>query len=218
MKKNCLYLFFCVILSTHFLSCKQGSSSQSEEDLGDTVIVVYSEPKYDDARQSFYFRVDSVKFTGHADSIVYKLYEGNALIQQNNTGEFTDITPSECYELQVEVQIGQELKTSERLLLKDFVLRVTITEPLSKTTLEKLINEKDASLSLGENPNLGDYEIKLVGSTKTATTLQDVIQKLKGREWESVKVEDLSYDDMNRITSITIRPIGEFQDEDDDDY
>lgn len=91
-----------------------------------------------------------------------------------------------------------------------FIKQQAVTRKMTDGELQNKIDIRDPSLmGVGENDYLNpDYELKFVGLPTDAvnipTTLGEVFDKLENEIWESVKVNSLGYDDMNRISKIVL--------------
>ena len=84
---------------------------------------------------------------------------------------------------------------------------------MTKEELQQLIDKRDPSLNgAGENDYLApDYKLKFSGLPADAVNvpqiLADVTDKLDWEVWQKVTVTALGYDDMNRISSITLQVV-----------
>ena len=91
-----------------------------------------------------------------------------------------------------------------------FIKQQAVAKKMTTAELQSRIDSRDDSLmGVGENDYLNpDYELKLIGLSGDAvnvpSTLGEVFEKLEYGNWESVKVNSLEYDDMNRISKIVL--------------
>lgn len=91
-----------------------------------------------------------------------------------------------------------------------FIKQQAVTQKMTAAELQAKIDSRDQSLmGAGENDYLNpEYKLKLVGLPSDAvnvpSTLGEVFDKLENEIWSSVKVNSLEYDDMNRISVITL--------------
>ena len=91
-----------------------------------------------------------------------------------------------------------------------FIKQQAVAKKMTTAELQSKIDSHDDSLrGVGENDYLNpDYELKIVGLSADAvnipSTLGEVLDKLETETWESVKVNSMEYDDMNRISKIVL--------------
>lgn len=91
-----------------------------------------------------------------------------------------------------------------------FIKQQAVAKKMTIGELQSKIDSRDASLmGVGKNDYLNpDFELKLIGLSGDAvnipSTLGEVFEKLENEIWESVKVNSLEYDDMNRISKIIL--------------
>lgn len=92
-----------------------------------------------------------------------------------------------------------------------FIKQKSVSTKMSVAELQAKIDKRDQSLmGVGENDYLSpDYTLTFVGLPKDAPNkpknLYDVFEKLDMETWVSVTVSSLDYDDMNRISGITLK-------------
>lgn len=91
-----------------------------------------------------------------------------------------------------------------------FIRQKAVSKKMTISELQARINKRDYSLmGVGENDYLNpEYKLKFVGLPNDAvnipSTLGEVFDKLDNEIWSSVKVNSLDYDDMNRISMISL--------------
>ena len=172
------------------------------------------------------FNEESKTFTLtlHADStadakVTFFLLDGDSLLMQNEEGVFTGIAPLEDgYNVQLRVEWNDTTITTPMQHIFGFVIPREPVEKMPAEELQKLILALDKSLSTGKNEHLAQgVVIKVIESKVPASTFQEIMMNLKGHTWTSVKVTDVTYDDNNLITSVTIKPEGEIIIEDEED-
>ena len=176
---------------------------------------------YDEQQDVFNIDVTDVLYTDCSSSIEYSLLDRGDTIQKNDDGHFSSVTPSDYgYDLLVQVHWKKESRFSMPVPVSLVKPIPPLPDPISAKDLQNLINLKDSKLATGQDSVLAqDCTVKLVGSQKQVTTVPEVIQLIKFREWQSVIVKDVKYDDANRIVSVTLSPVGEVQyDDEEEDY
>ena len=91
-----------------------------------------------------------------------------------------------------------------------FIKQKSVAKKMTAVELQSRIDNRDASLmGVGENDYLNpNYKLEIVGLSTDAvnipSALGDVFNKLDNEIWESVQVNSLEYDDMNRILKIVL--------------
>ena len=136
----------------------------------------------------------------------------NKIVAKSVDGTFRDIPFSNADGGVYEVSLFDA--SADTLICKiektGFIKQQAVTRKMTVGELQSKIDIRDSSLmGVGENDYLNpDYELKLVGLPSDAvnipTTLGEVFDKLDNEIWESVKVNSLGYDDMNRISKIVL--------------
>lgn len=190
-----------------FYGCNPTSSPNPHPHPGE-IIATPDEPVYDKVSGSFTLMV-------HADSVddatmTYMLFDGDSLIMQNETGEFTGI-PSleEGYNVQARAEWSDTTMTSPLIHVNGFIYHEPV-EKMNKDELQRRINAKDDSLKLNKDPHIVQgVKIKMTNATLEASTLLEVIQNIENGFWPSVKVKTVTYNDDNRITAIVLQPTQE---------
>ena len=139
-------------------------------------------------------------------------YDKNKIVAKSENGSFKDIPYSTADGGVFEVSLFDS--SSDTLICSiektGFIKQQAVEKKMSVSELQNKINNRDSSLmGVGENDYLNpNYELKLVGLSSDAvnvpTTLGEVFDKLENDIWESVKVNSLEYDEMNRIKKIAL--------------
>lgn len=205
---NNLSLAFMCACSIGFITCKQNPTDVTEKSHPTEISVRWDEPIFDEATQTF-------SLTTYADStedatVTYELLDGDQTIMQNQTGQFTGIAPlDDGYFISVRAEWSDTVITAPVMHVNGFVYKERV-EQMPKSELESLINAKDREIQNNENPHLiQGLKVKVTNATLEASTLHEVIQYINNGFWPSIKVLDVSYNEENRITSVTLQPTSE---------
>lgn len=193
---------------------------------GDSVIVVegltvpptveVSTPVFNEENSTYSVEV-SVKNMPQGYKFYYAMlnhFGEQKVMKKSEDGKFTDIPFNEedgnSYDFAV-----CDAKTDTLLCApvpqSGFLRQVKVKEKMTVAQLQQLIDNADETLmGKGENDYLApDYKLNLKGLSSDAVNvpkvLADVIQKLKNEVWSKATVKSLEYDDMNRISVITIQ-------------
>jgi hypothetical protein len=200
--------------------CKEKTAESEPEKQRGEPVLSHEAPVYDEATQTFSLtvRADS---TGGA-TVSFALLDGDSIIMKSEDGTFRGIAPfEEGYNVSVEVQ-WEDTTIVRTLHVMDFVVPREPVEQIAKEELEKLINSCDKSLRRGQNDHLAQGVKLVVNDSKAAPPqmLPDVITLIENGVWKKVEVVSLEYDDNNLVTTITLKPIGEVVnvDEEDEDF
>lgn len=139
-------------------------------------------------------------------------YNNKKIIAKSDNGKFNDVPCSEAdggmYDISLFDASADTMICS--ILKPGFIKQKAVSKKMTAEELQSKINNRDASLmGLGENDYLSpDYTLKLNGLSSDAvnipSTLGEVFDKLDNEIWESVKVNTLEYDDLNRISKIVL--------------
>lgn len=174
---------------------------------------------YDEQQNVFNIDVTNILYADCSSSTDYYLLDRGDTLQKNDDGHFSGVAPSDYgYDLLVQVHWNKESRFSMPVPVSVERPQPPLPDPISAQDLQDLINQKDPLLATGQDSVLAqNCTVKLVGSQKQVSTVPEVIQLIKFREWQSVKVKDVKYDDANRIVSITLSPVGEVQYEDEEE-
>jgi len=158
----------------------------------------------------------------HADStaeakVTFILLDGDSILMQNEDGQFSGIYPlEEGYNVQLRAEWEDTTIMTPLSHILGFVIPREPIEKISEDTLQKLINAREKSLTLGINPHLAQgLIVKVTDTQMKASSLQEVVTFLKNGVWKSVSVTHVDYDDNNLVTSITLKPVEESIDEED---
>ena len=204
-------------------SCRQTAASSQEDAKRGTPILVKDTVEYDKENGTFRLKV-------HADSIAgakvtFLLIDGDMVLMESNDGRFSGIEPfEEGYNVQARVEWEDTAIVTPMMHLTGFVYREPV-EKMPMEELQKLINQRDKSISVGTNNHfMQGFTLQVSGSQYKVESISDVFMLLKSGIWKSVTVTDVTYDDNNLITAIVLKPIGEQQEpkpkpgEHDDDF
>ena len=145
--------------------------------------------------------------------IILDTYDNNKEIARCNNGKFEKIPPSEADGGTYDIALRDASCDSVicKINKPGFIVQKAVTSKMSLGELQKKIDDKDESLmGVGKNDYLSpECKIEFIGLPKDAlnvpTTMAEVFEKLDFEVWTSVKVTALEYDDMNRISKISMR-------------
>lgn len=139
-------------------------------------------------------------------------YNNKNVIAKSENGTFADVPCSDAdggvYELSLFDAYEDTIICS--IEKTGFIKQQLVAKKMTTAELQYKIDSRDASLmGIGENDYLNpDYELDLIGLSSDAvnipSTLGEVFDKLENEIWESVKVNSLEYDEMNRISKIVL--------------
>ena len=139
-------------------------------------------------------------------------YNNKKIIAKSENGIFKDVPFSNADGGVYEVSLFDA--SSDTIICSiektGFIKQQAVAKKMTVAELQSKIDNRDTSLmGVGENDYLSpDYKLKIVGLPKDAvnvpSTLGEVFDKLDNEIWESVKVNALEYDEMNRIVKITM--------------
>ena len=200
-----------------FSGCREKASRSEQVMQRGEPVLSNDIPVYDKTTQTF-------SLTVHADSIgdatvSYALLDGDSVIMKSEDGQFSGITPfEEGYNVRLSAQ--WEDTTIERTIhVMDFIVPRDPVEKMTEDELELLINACDKSLRRSKNDHLAQGVKLVVKGTKLSPPLilPDVITYIENGVWQKVDVIKVEYDDNNLINSITLKPIGEVVDVDEDE-
>ena len=200
-----------------FSGCREKASRSEQVMQRGEPVLSNDIPVYDKTTQTF-------SLTVHADSIgdatvSYALLDGDSVIMKSEDGQFSGITPfEEGYNVRLSAQ--WEDTTIERTIhVMDFIVPRDPVEKMTEDELELLINACDKSLRRSKNDHLAQGVKLVVEGTKLSPPqiLPDVITYIENGVWQKVDVIKVEYDDNNLINSITLKPIGEVVDVDEDE-
>ena len=173
-------------------------------------------PVFDEATKTFSLTVSADSTDGAKTD--YALLEGDSVIMQNDNGQFTGIAPfDEGYHVRLQAQ-WDDTTIVKIVHVQDFVAPKEPVEKITKDELQRLINAKDESLKRGQNSHLSQgVKLSVVNSQMHPQMLPDVITLIENKIWQSVEIVKMSYDDNNLVNAITVKPVGEQVDIDDDE-
>ena len=141
-------------------------------------------------------------------------YNDKKIIAKSNDGHFIDVPYSHAdgsiYTIAV-FDAKADTILCKKAEVTGFIKQKSVSKKMTVAELQVKIDKRDQSLmGVGENDYLSpDYTLTFVGLPKDAPNkpqnLYDVFEKLDMETWVSVKVSSLEYDDMNRVSSITLQ-------------
>lgn len=166
---------------------------------------------FEDEGYTFEVSVENRPLTGYYVAIL-NAHNDKIVISKSNDGKFTKIPFSEAdggsYIIAlVDVSNDTIICNIEK---PGFIRQKAVSRKMTIPDLQTRINKRDESLmGIGENDYLApDYKLKFIGLPSDAvnipSTLGEVFDKLDNEIWSSVKVNSLEYDDMNRISMISL--------------
>ncbi len=162
---------------------------------------------------SFDMKVKYLK-TSNIYFAVLDPYNDKKIIAKSNDGHFTNVPYSKAdgsiytlavYDAQMDTILCKKAEVT------GFIKQKSVSKKMTVAELQAKIDKRDQSLiGVGENDYLSpDYTLTFVGLPKDAPNkpknLYDVFEKLDMETWVSVTVSSLDYDDMNRISGITLK-------------
>lgn len=139
-------------------------------------------------------------------------YNDKRIVAKSETGTFKDVPYSNAdggvYEVSLfDASADTVICNMEKT---GFIKQKPVAKKMTVVELQSMIDNRDISLmGIGENDYLNpDYKMNFVGLSGDAvnvpSTLGEVFDKLENEIWESVKVNSLEYDEMNRIAKIVL--------------
>ena len=165
-------------------------------------------PVYVEADGTFtlYISADSVE---GAKQLIFQLLDGDSIVMENATGQFTSITPNiDGYDVRLIAQWTDTMITSPLFHVMGFIHQKPV-QPIKRDELQKLINMRDVSLQRGEHPCISQQiELKVTGTERQVRTLNEVMQKLDVA-WQRIIIDSLAYDETGHINVIYMHPEGE---------
>lgn len=94
------------------------------------------------------------------------------------------------------------------VVVKDDTLQLPVAEPvvkkLSARELEALINKCDQRLSLNTHPKISKNVVVSGGGVQQFMDIED---RIKNKEWLSVKVVNVGYNDEGKVNRVRINPV-----------
>ena len=151
--------------------------------------------------------------------VTYFLIDCDSILMQSTDGKFRGIQPlDEGYNVQAKVVWEDTTIVTPLTHILGFVIPREPVEKLPIKEVQQLINKKDKGLVRGESKYFTqNYDVKVTDSKMPPTSMQEIYTFLKNDVWKSVIVTDVTYDDQNLITSVTLKPVGEQNIEADED-
>lgn len=205
MKAIKTFLLTATVSATLVLGCKQSPSTEVSNDgnsRGEPTLVCDA-PVFDETSQTF-------SLTIHADStagaeVTYCLLDGDSILMACSDGLFTGIAPlEEGYNVLARAVWTDTTITTPKTHVVGFIIPREPIEKLETTELQRLINNKDAETI--KNHLSQSIKLITVSGKRKPELLNDVFTFLGMGVWENVAVTDVTYDENNYITTITLKP------------
>lgn len=197
--------------------CKQSSAPGEDSNRRGEPQLVCDTLIFDEESKTFSLtlRTDS---TAGAE-VTYFLIDCDSILMQSTDGKFRGIQPlDEGYNVQAKVVWEDTTIVTPLTHILGFVIPREPVEKLPIKEVQQLINKKDKGLVRGESKYFTqNYDVKVTDSKMPPTSMQEIYTFLKNDVWKSVIVTDVTYDDQNLITSVTLKPVGEQNIEADED-
>lgn len=217
-----------MIINKHFLvvtsmlilllpSCQEKAGTNGNITQRGEPIINCEKPIFDESLQTFTLKV-STDSTAGAD-VIYALLDGDSVIMKSENGVFSGILPlEEGYNVMAEVH-WDDTTVVRTVHIVDFVVQPKTVERMTSEQLQKLINNCDLSIKRSTNEHLTQGVKLTVRDSKSVPPqmLPDVITFIENGVWKSVEIINTEYDDNNLINAITLKPIGEQVDIDEED-
>lgn len=173
--------------------------------------IIVESPVFDGENYSIEAKVKNIQI----DKLYFAILDfrnSKKVISKNETGKFKDVPYSEAEGGTYFVAVFDAV--ADTLICKidkpGFIKQKAVSTRMTVAELQKKMHARDNSLlGVGENDYLSpDYTLKFVGLPQNAINkpkiLYEVFEKLDNEVWESATVVSLEYDDMNRISTITL--------------
>lgn len=171
-----------------------------------------SDPEYNGKNGTYSFLVEAATATG--DGIRYELLDKkDKVVSSNQDGFFMDIAPVQdgIYYLRA-VNLRDPAVTTAPQKVSGFDVKVTKVALVSKSDLTRKFNSGSYSSSFTRDwertymaPGCAIHFTGIQsGEQRTPKTLGDICSRISMGTWSSVEVTSLSYDEANRITSMTV--------------
>ncbi len=180
------------------------------------VMIVGNKPIFKDGSYSFTASIENEPEGRNVYVAVCDYYDNSKVIARSSDGlKFEGVPASENkgkYFLGVfDAKSNQLLGGSER---GGFLPQEKAASKMTVGQLQKLIDDRDPSLDgAGENKQISpSVSLKFTGideSARLPKSLADVVTKLELESWKAVEVTNVEYDDMNLISSVTLKVITE---------
>lgn len=139
-------------------------------------------------------------------------YDSKKIVAKSDNGKFNQVPYSNADGGVFDIALIDE--SVDSIICKidkpGFIKQQAVAQKMTVAELQAKIDSRDQTLmGAGKNDYLNpEYKLKLVGLPSDAvnvpSTLGEVFDKLENEIWSSVKVNSLEYDDMNRISVITL--------------
>lgn len=195
---------------------------------GDTIVVdptiieptklsLASAPSFDGEKYSCIIQIEYAPSGSFKYQIIDSFEE--MVVAESSDGSFSGVPVSESsggsYRVRLVDVSGNALLFQGKVIeapISGFIKQVKPETKMSVEQLQHLLDIYDNSLlGLGENdflaPNYKLSFIGLDGVINIPTILAQVIEKLQMGDWESATVTKLGYDDMNRISEISLQVV-----------
>jgi len=205
MGNNNNHILYLILLVGTLLGLSACTDEKKKFERPSELVLMHEEPVYNEVTQTFSLTLLSDSTEGA--KLTYYLLDGDSILMQNETGVFNGIAPlDEGYNIRLQAEW-----TDTTLFAFDhifgFILPREPVEPMSKDELQHLINAKDKSIKVCDNEHLSQgVSVKTIESQYPVTTLLETIERIEQGIWTSVEVKEVSYDENNLITDITLKP------------
>lgn len=221
MKKNIIIKQLLLIVFSSMmlflLGCRGKTSTNEQSSKRGEPVIICKTPVYDEASQTFTLIVTSDSIAGA--NVTYFLLEGDSVIMRNDDGLFSGISPcEEGYNVMLEAQ-WDDTTLVRTIRIMDFVVPRKAVEKMTNEQLQNLINSCDQSIKRGTNEHLTQGVKLTIRDSKSVPPrmLPGVVTLIENGIWKSIEIVSIEYDDNNLITAITLKPVGEQVDIDEDD-
>jgi len=182
----------------------------SETGLDIPASIIVGELVFDEDGYSFEAGVKNPP-SGEFHFVLLEAFE-DKVVAKSEDGKFSAIPFSKAeggsYRIQIRAEGSDSIcATSD---VPGFIKQMKVSKKMSIAELQAKISKRDESLlGIGENAYLApDCQLKFTGLARDAINipqvLSEVFEKLNNETWASAKVVSLEYDDMNRISQITM--------------
>ncbi len=196
-----------VLALLFFMGCKQ--EYPKPKPFHGKPVLIWDEPVYDKNTKTFSL-VLSTDSTDDA-TVTYYLIDVDSIIMQNGDGKFVGILPlDDGYDIQACAEWPDTSIKTSLIHILGFVVPKDPVEKMPLEEVQRLINTMDEDMRQCNLPQLAQgVKVVTIDSKLSVQTIQEVMMNLKYKKWESVVVKEVTYNDDNLITSVTLKPIGE---------
>lgn len=190
--------------------CKDQAKKNSESVQRGNPELRCDKPVEDKVNHTFTLAL-SADSTADASVVFYLIDCGDTLMMESGQSvTFSGIAPlDDGYDVAMRVEWPDTVVMKNRHVT-GFILTPEPVDSLSAKELQELINAQDKSIKCGSNEHLSQ-SVKIIvnDALRTPKKLSEVIDCISFKEWKSVIVTDVGYDENNLIISVTLKPVGE---------